>query len=706
MVDENPFARLFNKSAPSVQLAVLEAGSRDMPIQVRITNVDPEATSYDCISYDRSQDYGTVDITVDNQPLSIAKPLEAALRSLRFAGWTRTVWADLLIGSSTEERSTQAAVMKNVVENADSTIVWLGPADEHSAAAFDIMQTMANRWHQARLHSGFPEVMSRATVEQMTDAFQYLLSKPVDDLQPSNQALWQTIEKTIDSSYFRSVHAIPDIVLAKKITVASGTSSMNWTDFKAASRAAPLIMAQQINMTLSPDFQKCFELIYSIEIAERRKRAGESIELLPMIQSSGDCNVNDPRDIVYSMLPIVTPSLRTQIAEPLPIVDYTKSTAEVFTEAARYIVHERQDLLLWWTARSPRGRKVRDLPSWVPDWSVPLPKRAVKVMPTMTNGMRVWWEHIVPKAKRITVDDSNALHVQAHALDRVVSVSPIFTDANCRRLCLTEWQALPSQPGEDLEARVQKMFRTLLLNQAGFGDTLRDIAQPKKEMWVSFQSVLAEERVMELLGCTEEQMMAQPELAQRARELPEAAILGPQTGRSQEFEALLRQNAIGRRFFRTESGKTGMTAVESLPDGAGPAEGEPQVPNFDAAMAEPMGSNMLSGFQKFLQQRDPRAAGILAQALSGSLPGQAAPGVRAGDLVVALVGGFQPYVLRPATEYDVTQTVEQSLQSDSKYSYVGDCYLHGVMDGEPFKTKGWFSTSWTTDVKLVDITIT
>ena len=409
------------------------------------------------------------------------------------------------------------------------------------------------------------------------------------------------------------------------------------------------------------------------------------------------------------MLPIVSPSARTELAgrtEPLPSIDYTKSTAEVFTEAARYIIHERQDLLLWWTARPPRGHKVKDLHSWVPDWSSPLSKLTVKVVPGAANGLRAWWEHITPKAKRITIDDNNALHVEAHALDRIVAVSPIFTEANCRRMCLTQWQALPTQPGESLDARVQKMFRTLLLNQAGIGATMHENAPPAREMWVSFQSVLAEERLLELLGCTEEDLKAQPELALRARELPDAALLGPQTGKSQEFEGLLRRNAIGRRFFRTESGRTGMTAVETLPAGAESAEGDqPAVPNFDAAMADTMGNMMLSGFQDFLRQRDPQAAGLLSQALSGSLPGQVAPGVRAGDLIVALVGGFQPYVLRPATEFDATQTVEQSLESVSKYSYVGDCYLHGVMDGEPFKTKGWFSTSWTSNVKLVDITI-
>jgi hypothetical protein len=42
---------------------------------------------------------------------------------------------------------------------------------------------------------------------------------------------------------------------------------------------------------------------------------------------------------------------------------------------------------------------------------------------------------------------------------------------------------------------------------------------------------------------------------------------------------------------------------------------------------------------------------------------------------VALVGGFQPYVLRPEAEAG-------DLQADAKYAFVGECHLQGAMEGE------------------------
>lgn len=317
-------------------------------------------------------------------------------------------------------------------------------------------------------------------------------------------------------------------------------------------------------------------------------------------------------------------------------------------------------------------------------------------------------EYIDPSAKRITVDADNALHVQAHGLDRILSVSPIFTLENCRRLCLTEWQALPMTPNETHDAKIQKVFRTLVFNQAaGIGESMRQTPPPPRDMWISFQSVLSEERILELLGCTMEEMMTNPELVARAKADPQMSILGPQTGKSEPFEQLLRRNAIGRRFFVTENGRTGMTAIESPPTNAGAEDARP-LPSFDEALREPLGRMLLDNFQSYIAERDPAAARALAKGLQGDLQGQAPPGARSGDLIVALVGGYQPYILRPADSQRTSaeETAQQTLVANSRYHYVGDCYLHGAMNGELLKTRGWFGTqNWNGKVDLIDISL-
>lgn len=700
MAEANPFAQLFsNKPSTTVHLAVLHPGSGKDDIQVGITNTDPTATSYDCISYDRSgqSDMDNVSIKVAGEPTDISRHLETALLQLRDRNTARILWADLLAGNTVEKRSTQAATTKVVISNADKVIIWLGPGNKQSAVAFDIIQIMANRWQQACLHTGFPRNLARATAQQMIGLQQHLFSKPPDDLQGTNKDAWKEIERLLTSSYFKSAQAIPEVLLAKKIVVRCGTSTMDYHDLVRSSRAIIFFMARQLELPVSEELMKAMALVHSLDTAQRRKSEGETLELLPMIHSARKCSTSDPREIVFSMLPIINPSARQPDktkAEPPPVADYSKSVIEVFVDAARYIVHERQDLLLWWNESPPRRRKIPGLPSWVPDWTSPLPEGTVKLMNLdNTNGLRAWWDQIDPALRKRIKVANNTLTVQAHVLDRVEHVSEMFTAENCRRLCLTLFQQMQSRPNETVEAKSQRVSRTILLNQAGVGDSLRETAVPPEDMWMSFQSLIAEERILELLNCTAQELMARPEILQRTTD-PQIGIMGPLTGRSQAFEALLRQNALGRCYFTTKNGRSGMTALQTLPPGQ---EGDHPVPDFAGPMADPLGRSLIEMFQVHLRERQPEAAGALANALAGKLPGQAPQGVRSGDLVVALVGGWQPYVLRPQGEFAQTEA------DCSEYEYVGDCYLHGVMDGEPFKnTSGAFHR----DVKLVDIVMT
>lgn len=711
--ETNPFARLFTKpgafdsssNSTDVRFASLQPGNRHDPILITLFASNPIETSYDCISYDRSSESESVDVKVDGTNVAIPIPLENALRALRHEHRPRNLWADILTGHTPEQRSIQDAASRTILENADSIISWLGPDTSLTASAFDVLLTISNRWDQGCLHAGIGENLSLSNGHQWLAAREKVLSYPSNVLHPTNDALWKEIEAIMSSTYFKSVRSISDIVLAKETIIVMGESAMNWPAFIGASRAVFMVIGGVLQRQPSEEMKSTFQCISDIEIAQRRHRTDDGIELLPMIQSARDCSASDPREYVYAMLPITRPSKRSQFnpnARPdSPLKpDYLKSVSEVFREAARFIVHERQDLLLWWKERPPAGRRVVGLPSWVPDWSSPLPKGSPMFMPN--NGLRRWTDSIT-SPKRISVHDDFTLHVQAHALDRVSTVSPIFTEENCRRLCLQEWKKLNWLPGRDSNEKAQGFWRTLVLDDAGYVSR-EQAKKPPKEMWVSFFSLIAEERILEDLGCTMHGLFTDPELQARAKSHPQMSILGQQAGKSEPFETLLRQNAIGRRLFITEGGRTGMTAIESRPTVEDSEHTQP-LPNFDDALGDPIAAPMMAHFQYYLRERDPDASRVVSQALRGELPGQAAPGVRTQDIVVALVGGFQPYVLRPHSTHSTGNSENVDLLSDSKYVYVGDCYLHGVMEGEPFQERGWFYNSWKTNVDLMDIEI-
>ncbi|XXH01253.1 hypothetical protein Hte_007607 [Hypoxylon texense] len=784
MSGNNPFSSLLSPPNFSVRLAILRpAANYDAPIKLSLTEASLKDTSYECISYDRSSPEAVADVatvSVDGEEQPIPRALESALRTFRRKERPRTLWADLLVGRTPEERSAQAVSQRHVLANAERTLCWLGPdRGEPTARAFETIREMARRYSAACARFGIsPDAsLARATAQQILGLREQLLGCPFDDLHSFDFAHWRLIYDVFGAPYWRSVQCISDIVLARAPIVACGRSSVRWPAYIAASRAMPIYQGKFFQVPLLPHVMRGFDMANQIEVAERRRRLGESVELLPMIQTARDCRPADPREAVFSMTHIATPSLRVRFhdagPQPLPAVDYGKSARQVFTEAARYSILERQDLILWTNDRPPCAKRLKGLPTWVPDFGA-VPPFNPGVSFSTTTGMRMWWDKIEPASARKPITISPlllpptasssssssspsspaeaeqepgplALHLQARPLDRIVHVSPIFNAGNCRRLLFTEFRALPEAPTPETTA---KFWRTLVLNSSGGRSAsapLRERPAAPAALEDHFASLVAEETILRALGCATVAEMQTPANAARMRASPELMALVPRCGRAAPFEELLVRNAAGRRFFRTAGGRFGMTAVEDVGaadgdllgeerDEVGAAAGEvdrAREGGLGRLMSDPMTRSMMEGFQQYLRERDPAAARAAAQAIRGEMPGQQGEGaqqqqqqrkdegVREGDLIVACVGGFFPYILRPRSQRQPREgeagegdeshqpTEEPSGDDYSTYEFVGECYLHEAMDGEDFQTTGRLGQKhYNIDVsKLVDIAI-
>ncbi|RYO75166.1 hypothetical protein DL764_010560 [Monosporascus ibericus] len=806
MAQSNPFSALYSPQDISAQLAILQpAADNDAPIKLTLAWSNLKETSYECISYDRTEEADTVAVSVDGEDQPIPKALESALRTFRRKEKPRTLWADLLVGRTVEERSRQAAAQRRILENADKTLCWLGPdRGESTVAVFETIREMARRFGAACREVGVsPDAnLSLTTMQQMAGLRWRLHDCPSDDLRSFDFAHWHAIYDVFSAAYWACPRCVPEIVLARCAVVVQGRGNVRWHDYVGASRALGFFHARFFEgVPLPPHAANGLNVANQIELAERRRRLGETIELLPMIQTARECSRSaggirtkdsgrgrrrrraDPRENVFAMIPIATPSGRVRShnagPQPLPSIDYAKSAQQVFVEAARYIVLERQDLLLWYGERPPCARRLRGLPSWVPDFGADPAKGGAVGKPN--SGMQAWWGALPKRLQKpitVSIDgDSALLRVQARPLDRIVHVSPVFSAANYRRLCATEFgdlpgpspSAAPSTPAETAEQRAERFWRTLVLNEGDGGGAaattaLRDRGPPAAEPHgTSFRSLVAEETILRALGCASPAELRAPENAARMRASPEIMALVPLCGRSGDFDALLLRRAAGRRFFRTEGGRFGMSAVEDAAcveggpweedddedeDGEGEGEleegdredrntqkttttttaaGQPPRPprNIGHLMADPMARAMMESFRQYLQGRDQTAARVAAQMMRGETPGQEqdarSGGVAKGDLVVACVGGFFPYVLRPrgaagngdsdGDRHDAASTAAQARPpaagSNSTYEFVGECYLHGAMAGEDFKATSTAGANfWVIDAsKFVDITI-
>lgn len=96
--------------------------------------------------------------------------------------------------------------------------------------------------------------------------------------------IWNTLYDIFGSPYWSSVWCV--LVLAKAVIIVCGRSNISWLNYVGASRALPFLQMKYNSLPLLPKVGKAFTIIHSIEIAERRRRLGDAIELFPMIQTA------------------------------------------------------------------------------------------------------------------------------------------------------------------------------------------------------------------------------------------------------------------------------------------------------------------------------------------------------------------------------------------------------------------------------------
>ena len=96
--------------------------------------------------------------------------------------------------------------------------------------------------------------------------------------------------------------------------------------------------------------------------------------------ASREYGATDPRDKVYSVLGLARVPMTTTAETPAPDlrtltfpVDYTKSVSEVYQDVVKYFVNRDRNLDILSILLTHRNSSSdNDLPSWVPDWRVPV----------------------------------------------------------------------------------------------------------------------------------------------------------------------------------------------------------------------------------------------------------------------------------------------------------------------------------------------
>jgi len=348
-----------NEAAKEIRLMTLLAGAfcDDIHIVLNTRPFPADGTSqvpkFEALSYTWGSLDDPVNIIVHDGAsqfgtLAVTRNLATALPYLRHKVNDRVLWVDAVCVSQRDlaERSSQVQKMADIYSRAELVIAWLGPENETSTHALELINSLGSRITVDWLS----QAMEPATGEHRDWTDQ---SKPL----PYTQEECSAISSLFCRSWFERLWIRQEIQLATNAVLACGFSIIPWSSFRNA----------VFCLYRKPKLEGIIGLPERIEFMEELADYGGSYQSLGlMIYQARYCKCSDPKDRVYAMLSL----LHDYDKERWTIKpEYTRMTCQVYEDTSFSYMEAFGDLGLLRQCDLGNRDSKQDLPTWVPNWA-------------------------------------------------------------------------------------------------------------------------------------------------------------------------------------------------------------------------------------------------------------------------------------------------------------------------------------------------
>jgi hypothetical protein len=353
-------------------------------------------------------------IKINNKPWEISDTVEHALREICHQNFHSYVWVDQICINQrdAEEKSLQVMRMRQIYSSASTVVAWLGSSFRNSDTLFTYLQRLGNGivahdWKGlAALHD------NDAHVQEISEAFNVFC------LREYWTRLWimQEFSMGLKVVIMCGSSIIPYEVLAEALDSSEAVATENRA---RPAKAKARLMRQIDSIFSSPSFSFCQSVVNRRYKYRDRSYGGDDFfhVVTSCLILEVDYNypiTSDPRDRVFALLYLSTDSYDFS-----HLIDYSKSCQRVYQETAlAFFGQGHIDLLAY--CQFPKT--IPDLPSWVPDWNMPLRYPCTKppwVSKFSASG------NTAHKQEMIEVQPGR-LEVKGVALDTVISYGNVW----------------------------------------------------------------------------------------------------------------------------------------------------------------------------------------------------------------------------------------------------------------------------------------
>lgn len=406
-----------------------------------------DAPPFEALSYVWGDSDPAKVVICNTYPKKVTPNLGTALDRLRYEYTERLVWIDAICVNQDDlmERSEQVKLMKETYSQAWRVVVWLGEDEEGNAeTAIRIIENAAEYCYSdsgaslkdgdnldsilRTFHLDFELPWSEKKQERNFPRSRY-------ELNSTSSTDWATISKFYSNTWFTRIWIVQEVAFAPAVMYI-GAHEVSWICVAAA---AKWFLAKTYTHVVgdASRYRQAW-LIYYLHLI---KPTLPFPRLLGFVKS----NATDPRDKVFAMLGFLDEESRSS---PYLQPDYTKSVAEVYMDAVRYIIHRNSPGAglgnLWAAFRETTSEPDERFPSWVYRWDLAVSESGLFTKAhtdvwfaggTTTQEVAEITDRRILSLKGIKIglvrEVNNVLHERQHELERVQvlwnAVSPGFT---------------------------------------------------------------------------------------------------------------------------------------------------------------------------------------------------------------------------------------------------------------------------------------
>lgn len=693
------------RNAEDIRVLVLHMGQKGDPIHCHLeyTNL-ANHSKYEALSYTWGDPNPRYDVHCSSKKVGVGRNLYQALLHLRRPDEERTLWVDALCINQRDakEKSRQIPLMWKIYSQSENTLIWLGEADEETSNAFKTSECIQEylRPYLARCFGEDRSLLKWLGFKRWS-SLPGLRQREISDLEMFD---WKPIIALLQNSWFRRVWVIQELLSARNAKFVCGDEELPyWT---LMGPIVALVIQGLDREVLGPHVVsgKTWQTIRNLSPILAygiRQDVNLRSTLLEWIATCSDRECTDTRDKIFAFRGIATDCDATDW-EVLP--DYTVPFEEICLRFARWCLLKKRDLACLSFAGVSRlqlGSHPMQ-PSWVPTWDEPLSARAR--LGTAPPGL---YKASADSKPWLTwaPDSPETLRIRGRIIDKI-------DDVSITREQLIVLDHRQFEYGQELDSKYYKMFA-----KSGMPGYLIEYLKEAQAAVHRFGSERTPNHaitdVVWMANCRQIAAKDTGEIPpvrfeEFCRTITHFKLGINNSPRPKNFSKLLKE-----QIDFLDAVRNGRTSVSALPGTAyslprqrrAAANRKRQPPVWRRSQKHGSYDDQKHFDRRLLMHEifcsviNERFC-VTSHNRLGWVPLLAKP----GDIVCVLNGASVPFILRPEVS-DKKQLPRSSFERFASpirlllppqkdgvdkegYRLIGECYIHGVMNGEAMKMEG------------------